>query len=76
MISFLKKKCESLVKKCEDTAFENRVNYNTAVKFSNIDSINVMKNAKYLCTAYKTIQLYKTIPFDTTGIVVAAGHHK
>lgn len=32
-----------------------------------------MKNAKYLCTAYKTIQLYKTIPFDTTGIVVAAG---
>ncbi len=46
------KKCESLVKKCEDTAFENRVNYNTAVKFSNIDSINVMKNAKYLCTAY------------------------
>lgn len=67
------KKCESLVKKCEDTALENRVNYNTAVFFSNIDSINVMKNAKYLCTAYKTIQLYKTIPFDTTGIVVAAG---
>ena len=67
------KNCESLVKKCEDTALENRVNYNTAVFFSNIDSINVMKNAKYLCTAYKTIQLYKTIPFDTTGIVVAAG---
>lgn len=52
---------------------ESRVSFNTAKLFAGIDPINVMKNAKYLCTAYKTIQLYQTIPLDTTGIVVAAG---
>lgn len=68
-----KESCEHLVKKCEDMALNNRVSYNTAVLYANVDSINVMKNAKYLCNAYKTIQLYERIPFDTTGIVVAAG---
>lgn len=68
-----KESCDCLVKNCEDMALKNRVSYNTAVLYANVDSINVMKNAKYLCNAYKTIQLYKTIPFDTTGIVVAAG---
>ena len=66
-------KCEQLIKKCNDTALESRIAYNTAKLFANIHSINTMKNAKYLCDAYKTIQLYETIPFDVTGIVVAAG---
>ena len=66
-------KCEQLIKKCNDTALDSRMAYNTAKLFANIDSINTMKNAKYLCDAYKTIQLYETIPFDVTGIVVAAG---
>ena len=65
--------CEKLIKKCNDIALESRVSFNTAKLFAGIDPINVMKNAKYLCTAYKTIQLYQTIPLDTTGIVVAAG---
>ena len=60
-------KCEQLIKKCNDTALESRMAYNTAKLFANIDSINTLKNAKYLCDAYKTIQLYETIPFDVHG---------
>lgn len=65
--------CDNLIKKCENIALDSRVSYNTAVRFAEIDSLNVMKNARYLCDGYKTIQLFRTIPLDTTGIVVAAG---
>lgn len=65
--------CETLVKKCEKIALAKRVNYNTAVRFSEIASINAMKNSRYLCKGYKTIQLFQTIPMDIPGIVVAAG---
>lgn len=64
---------ERLLKKCEDIALDQRVNYNTAMAFSKVTSINTLCNAKYLCTGYKTIQLFGAIPQDVTGIVVAAG---
>ena len=62
-----------LLKKCEDIALDQRVNYNTAMAFSKVTSINTLCNAKYLCKGYKTIQLFGAIPQDVTGIVVAAG---
>ncbi len=65
--------CERLIKKCENKALDHRVAYNTAVSFSKITAINVLRNAKHLCKGYKTIQLFRTIPLDVTGIVVAAG---
>ena len=64
---------EKLLKKCEEIALNQRVAYNTAVGFAKITTLNVLKNSKYLCSGYKTIQLFETIPMDTTGIVVAAG---
>lgn len=62
-----------LLKKCEDIALDQRVNYNTAMAFSKVTSTNTLCNAKYLCKGYKTIQLFGAIPQDVTGIVVAAG---
>lgn len=64
---------ERLLKKCEDIALDQRVNYNTVMAFSKVTSINTLCNAKYLCSGYKTIQLFGAIPQDVTGIVVAAG---
>lgn len=65
--------CEALIKKCEDAAIGKRVAYNTAVNFSKITTINVLRNARHLCKGYKTVQLFQTIPMDIPGIVVAAG---
>ncbi len=68
-----KEEWELLFKKCKEAALSNRVSYNTAIAFSASTSINVLKNARYLCDGYKTIQLFRAIPTDVTGIVVAAG---
>jgi hypothetical protein len=64
---------KALLKQCEDTALKKRVEYNTLVAFSGDTPLNVLKNSKYLCEGYKTIQLFGAIPTDIPGIVVAAG---
>lgn len=65
--------CEQLLKKCENIARNQRVAYNTAVNFSKITTTNALRNARHLCNGYKTTQLFRTIPDDIPGIVVAAG---
>ena len=59
-----KEEWELLFKKCKEAALSNRVSYNTAIAFSASTSINVLKNARYLCDGYKTIQLFRAIPTD------------
>ena len=68
-----KEESEKLIERCQNIALNNRVAYNTAMTFAEVTTVNVLRNAKYLCDGYKTIQLFRTIPMDITGIVVAAG---
>lgn len=68
-----KEETDKLIEKCKNAALDNRVAYNTAMAFAEVTSINVLRNAKYLYNGYKTIQLFRAIPMDVTGIVVAAG---
>lgn len=67
------KLCDQIVEQCNNIALDNRVSYNTQVYHAEDTAINAMKNAKYLCHACKTVQLFQTIPVDITGILVAAG---
>lgn len=65
--------CDALIEQCNAIARNVKVAFNTKESFAKITGINVLKNAKYLCRGYKTIQLVSVIPSDITGIVVAAG---
>ena len=68
-----KEESEKLIKMCQNAALNNRVAYNTAITFAQVTTVNALRNAKYLCDGYKTIQLFRAVPENTTGIVVAAG---
>lgn len=65
--------CEELIKICEGLARAARIDYNTRVNFSYITAMNAMKNARYLCNGYKTVQLADVISSNIPAILVAAG---
>lgn len=67
------KECEQLVELCNGIARDARVEYNTRVNFAYTSALNAMKNAKFLCNGYKTVQLVDIIPKSIPAIIVAAG---
>lgn len=66
-------KAIEFMKILRDTAYEDRVQYNTKRSFSNVVGKNILGNLPYLCKGYKSTQLVDIIPRDIPGIVVAAG---
>jgi hypothetical protein len=61
------------IKMCRNRVKADIVQYNTTVRFENVQVKNVLANVRYLPDCYKTTQLVKVIPRDIPGIVVAAG---
>lgn len=65
--------CNALIEQCNAIARIVKVSFNTKKAFAKVTGLNVLKNAKYLCKGYKTIQLVAAISKDIPGILVAAG---
>lgn len=66
-------KVSEFVDKIRKHTFEIEKNWNTVVRYTNVNAENIFKNIKYMYDGYSIRSLYQILPPDIPTIVVSAG---
>ena len=66
-------KVKEFVDKIKKYTFDIEKNWNTIVRYTNVNAENVFNNSKYMYDGYSVRSLYQLLPKDVPTIVVSAG---
>lgn len=66
-------KVKAFVDKIKKYTFDIEKNWNTIVRYTNVNAENVFNNSKYMYDGYSVRSLYQLLPKDIPTIVVSAG---
>lgn len=71
--SIFPEKVKCFVDKMKKHTIDIEKNWNTVVRYTNVNAENVFNNTKYLYDGYSIRSLYQLLPKDVPSIVVSAG---
>ncbi|MCI5740129.1 MAG: DUF115 domain-containing protein, partial [Lachnospiraceae bacterium] len=67
------KKVEAFVEDIRKRVMDTIKNWNTIVRYTNVNAVNIFNNCKYMYDGYSIYSLYQMLPPEVPTIVVSAG---